>query len=100
MEIVGLRKWCSRDPQALGRLLEPTRSTAFTSEVSAIHSDPDIAPADDEQVWVQLPNSLFGVAIDREPAAVAEFLREAHAIFRRAFGSLMSRYDISLVPSP
>lgn len=38
----------------------------------------------------------FFVAIDREPLAVMQFLKEADATFRRAFGS---HYDVSLVPA-
>ena len=96
LQTLGLRKRCARDTQAVGRLLDLSRSKAFSFEASALKAF-DAAPAESEQVAVGLPGSSFSVAIDQEPAAVAQFLSEADAIFRRAFGS---RYDISLVPRP
>lgn len=96
LQTADLRKRCSRDAQAPGRLLDLTRSTAFSSEVSALSEDPHAAPAETEQVGAKIPDLTFLVAIENEPPAVMQFLKEADATFRRAFGS---RYDISLVPA-
>lgn len=96
MQPLGLRKRCSRDAQAAERLLDLTRSTAFSSEVSTLNADPfHFAPSDHEQVGVEVAGLTFRIAVEDEPAAITQFLMEADTIFRRAFGRL---YRISLVP--
>jgi hypothetical protein len=96
MQPLGWPKRCGRDEQAAGRLLDLSRSTAFSSEVSTLNADTfHSAPPETEQVQVEISGRTFRVAIDREPPAVTQLLKEADATFRRAFGS---HYDISLVP--